>query len=131
VSRRIEMPPPGDASDLSGWDAELVFYVDDERALWEAEARGCLSHVAVRLPDGTEYPVYFYDPVRLAQDLETVAESGAAVIAEPGMIVVPAVTPECMTCAIRELARSGYFDFLHPIRPYDRDNPDTRWGWPP
>jgi hypothetical protein len=32
---------------------------------------------------------FFYDVVRLSQDLEAVQESGGVCIGEPGMIVVP------------------------------------------
>ena len=71
----------------------LVFkYPFDAMAAHDAEARGYLGYAAVELGDGRRYPVVFYDPVRLQQDLEVETGEGRAFIAEPGRIVVPEVT---------------------------------------
>ncbi len=84
----------------------------DEAAAYEAEARGYLAYAAVELNDGTRYPVVFYDPVRLQQDLEVEAGEGRAFIAEPGMIVIPEVTLDRMQDAIGRLFQCGFFDVL-------------------
>lgn len=76
----------------------------------EAEAKGCLAGVKARLADGRVYPVCFYDPVRLAQDLE-----GESFIAEVGLIVVPEVTLAQMRAAVESLVRTGYFESLRPL----------------
>jgi hypothetical protein len=91
----------------------LVFkYPFDEAAAYEAEARGYLSYAVVELSNGTRYPVVFYDPVRLQQDLEVEIGEGRAFIAEPGMIVVPEVTLARMQDAIDRLFQNGFFDSL-------------------
>jgi hypothetical protein len=91
----------------------LIFkYPFDEAAAYDAEARGYLAYAAVEMNDGTRYPVVFYDPVRLQQDLLVEAEQGRAFIAEPGMIVVPEVTLARMQDAIARLFQNGFFDSL-------------------
>jgi hypothetical protein len=90
---------------------KLVFkHPFDEAAVDEAEAQGYLGYAAVELSDGTRNPVVFYDPVRLQQDLEVEAGEGRAFIAEPGMIVIPEVTPGRMQDAIERLFHNGFFD---------------------
>ncbi len=89
----------------------LVFkYPFDEAAAYDAEARGYLAYASVELSDGRRYPVVFYDPVRLQQDLEVEADEGRAFIAEPGMIVVPEVTLARMQDAVERLFQAGFFD---------------------
>jgi hypothetical protein len=82
----------------------------DERAAFEAHARGYLSHAFVELEDGACCPVVFYDPIRLQQDLEVESSEGRAFIAEPGMVVVSEVTLENMTNAVECLFKQGYFN---------------------
>lgn len=81
---------------------------------FEAEKKGIwTAHVV--LADGRRFRVTFYDPARLAQDLESYQSLDQAYVAEPGMIVVPEVTRERMTAAIRQLADEGYFEHLAPL----------------
>ena len=86
----------------------------DEREQYEAEARGYLSHAKVVLANGRVHPVVFYDHVRLGQDLEHEVGEGRVYVADPGMIVLEAVTMENMHAAVRELAGTGFFDALVP-----------------
>jgi len=86
----------------------------DERDAVESEQRGYFGYATVELPSGSKVNVCFYDPVRLAQDLETVQESGEACIAEPGLIVIPSVTLEYMQRAIQQLYAKRYFDSFAP-----------------
>ena len=60
--------------------------------------------------------VFFYDPIRLAQDLETDARFGEPFIAKPGLIVIPSVTLEYMEKAVKILYKKGYFNTLVPIQ---------------
>ena len=95
---------------MTGGNPKLVFAFEfDERAAYEAEGRGYLSHAHVELPDGCKYPVVFYDPVRLQQDLEEEVTTGNPYIAEPGMIVIPNVTLENMENAVSKLYCEGFF----------------------
>jgi hypothetical protein len=96
--------------------ARIVFqFPFDDRAAAEAAARGFLSNVVVELTSGVRYPVVFYDPVRLSQDLEDDASRGLPFMAEPGLIIVPEVKLEIITTAVRELAKRGYFGHLKPL----------------
>lgn len=86
----------------------------DERAADDAEARGYRAAVFVEFDDGRRYEVVFYDPVRLAQDLEDETAAGNPFISEPGLIVVPGVTLVNMQAAVAKLARERFFDVLVP-----------------
>ena len=88
----------------------------DDRAEYEATARGYLGHVVVRLDDGRRYELEFWDRVRLGQDLETMlVESGDTVFAEPNMIVLPEITTDAVKEAVQKLWSTGYFQQLSPI----------------
>jgi hypothetical protein len=87
----------------------------DERAAFEAEARGYIGNVVVQLPSGALVELCFYDPVRLVQDLETLEQSGEACIGDPGLVVVPRVTVGFMENAANQLYKKGYLNRLVPI----------------
>lgn len=95
-----------------------VFWPDwyDEHAEWDYEAKGFLPEVVVELPDGTTYQLYFYDPVRLAQDLQGVPSYQPVMVAEPAMVVIPEITKPAILRAISELIQVRFFDHLKPIR---------------
>jgi hypothetical protein len=78
--------------------------------------------VWAELPGGDRYPLAFYDPGRLSQDLEVEAQSGHPFIGEPGLIVIPEVTRELMECAVARLYDEGYFETLRPVGPSDAIN---------
>lgn len=82
----------------------------------EAKSRGYLSHVLVELDDGRLYPVFFYDIVRLQQDLDEEAKHGRAFVADPGMIVLSEVTLATMELAAQKLCDERYFDKLRPVQ---------------
>jgi hypothetical protein len=69
----------------------------------------------VELEDGSRYSVFFYDPVRLAQELNDEVELGRSCIAEPGMIVISEVTEVNVRAAVAQLHREGWFAHLQPI----------------
>jgi hypothetical protein len=89
-----------------------IHYPDwfDDRAEWEAERKGWLPGVTVELADGARYPVFFYDPVRLRQDLAADTSQGHPYAAEPGMIVLPQVTRPAIQEAVRQLVQGGFFE---------------------
>lgn len=75
----------------------------DQRGEWEAKEKGWLDGVQVRLADGKTQPLFFYDPVRLAQDLEAETKQGRPCVAQPGMVVIPEVTREAILSAVEKL----------------------------
>ena len=83
----------------------------NERSAYEANAKGWMV-AQLEADDGRRYPLFFYDPVRLQQDLETYIEDGEACLAEPGMIVLPEITIEAAERAVAFLWRRGYFASL-------------------
>jgi hypothetical protein len=87
----------------------------DERAEFEMTSKGYLSGGSVELQDGRRYPVTFYDPMRLAQDVEASGSYGIPMLAEPGLVVIPEVTREAIERTIPELIELRFFDHLKPI----------------
>src|SRR4051812_15993201 len=102
------------ATDTKGFTIHFPDWFD-ERAEWEAEQKGWLPGVTVKLADGSRYAVFFYDPVRLSQDLEADASGGHPYAAEPGMIVLPSVARAAIGEAVGQLVGSGFFDHLRPL----------------
>lgn len=87
----------------------------DARSEFETPRRGYLSDVAVEFADGHRYQVFFYDPIRLSQELEIESANGRAYLAEPGMIVLPEVMTDAIRQAVQGLVRDGFFEHLKPI----------------
>lgn len=86
---------------LCGWS---------ERDAYDAEARGYLSHVEILIDESRKYQVVFYDPVRLAQDLEEEAKLGKPYIAEKRMLIVPVINLENIKFTVDQIVSEGYFD---------------------
>jgi hypothetical protein len=87
----------------------------DEIAALEHQSKGWLADVEVRLEDGTRYRLHFYDPVRLAQDLEAYTKLGKPYLAEPNMVVVPEVCPPAINAAVAGLCADGVFAHFQPF----------------
>lgn len=84
----------------------------DERAEWEHASKGWLQGVIVELGNGSRYPVFFCDPVRLGQDLEAEKKG---FIAEVGLIVLPEVSRTAMTQAVARLVEEGFSESQMPL----------------
>ncbi len=82
----------------------------DERAEWESEMKGWLQGVRVKLANGAVFPLFFFDPVRLAQDLEMATKLGEPYIAEHGLIVIPEVTRSAILTAVGKLVEAKFFE---------------------
>ena len=91
----------------------LIFACDfDAQTAFDIEQKGWFEQTVIRLPNGIEVPVSFWDPARLSQDLETDVRNGRFCLAEPGLIVVPKVNRAYMVEAVKQLFRDKYFDRL-------------------
>ena len=91
----------------------------NERAISESRSRGYYSEAIVEVDAGIFYSVFFYDPVRIVQDLQTqidgVKEGGGRPFsAETAMIVIPEVTESNMRSAIQDLFNDGWFETFRP-----------------
>jgi hypothetical protein len=108
--------------------AKLIFlFPFDERDQSESHDRGYLSHVLVELRDGKRYPVIFYDPVRLSQDIDEYFRLGWRCVAAPGVIVVPEVTLPHMEVAAQQAAREGLFTHLKEIDTIESASMSPEW----
>src|SRR5262249_28693999 len=88
---------------MPGYAVEFPEGFDD--FAWEVESKGWFQG-AIAVVAGRRYSVTFYDPVRLAQDIETELKE-RALFFERNMIVVPSVTRAHMEAAIEAIARAG------------------------
>jgi hypothetical protein len=81
-----------------------------ERDDLEAASKGYRGDCKVELPDKRVFSVYFYDPIRLQQDL-----AYEKMIAEVGLIVIDELTRERMEDAVVKLWQNGYFENFKPL----------------
>jgi len=72
---------------------------------WE-QSRGYRSHVYLKKDSMQNWPLYFYDPVRLSQDLE-----GCSYITEHGLIIVNDVTIDRIVSTVKSLIEDDYFSY--------------------
>src|SRR5215207_10193713 len=75
----------------------------------EAEAKGWLQGVELKFGDGTTQALFFYDPIRLSQDLEEEAKFGEPFVACPGLIVIPRIMRCYVPAATEKLVQESYF----------------------
>src|SRR6266516_4798187 len=87
----------------------------DELAQEEFAARGYLPETVVELSNGLRYELYFYDPVRLGQDMAADVQHGTPCLAEINLVVVPEVTPAIIRTAVEYLVKIGYFQKIKPL----------------
>ena len=90
------------------------------------EMKGYCNAVTVELENGDRYPLFFYEPGRLKQDLQSEINGmaqgwGRPCIAEVGMIVIPSVTEANIRSAVQSLYEDGWFSSLKPLREGSKD----------
>jgi hypothetical protein len=92
----------------------LVFAHDvDDR---DMAPHGYRGDVVVELADGEAFPVYFYEPDAVREELESRSRSGfGRFVAEPGLVVLPEITRANMKSSVLELLEVGYFNHLRPL----------------
>ncbi|WFU83267.1 hypothetical protein QA645_11150 [Bradyrhizobium sp. CIAT3101] len=69
------------------------------------EAKGWFSDARI-IASGARYPINFYDPVRLGQQIQDELALGR-IFFEPNLVVVAAVTRANMETAAKALVQSG------------------------
>ena len=92
----------------------LVFAHDvDDR---DMAPHGYRGDVVVELADGEAFPVYFYEPDAVREELDARIRSGfGRFVAEPGLVVIPEITLDGMKSSVLELIEVGYFTHLRPV----------------
>jgi hypothetical protein len=92
----------------------LVFAHDaDDR---DMAPHGYRGDVVVELADGEAFPVYFYEPEAIREELDDRIRSGfGPFVAEPGLVVIPEITLARMKSSVLELIEVGYFSHLKPV----------------
>ena len=79
---------------------------------WVVDAKGWCSGSRLVVA-GKRYPLTFYDPVRLSQEIENKLEDGDFFF-EPNLVIVKQVTRANMERAVDELVQSGQVGLLTP-----------------
>jgi hypothetical protein len=77
---------------------------------FEMPMKGYRGDVIAKCPNGKNYELYFYDPVRLAQDLEV-----EEIMFEVGLTIVKDVTKENIEKAVAKMWKEGFFDKLKEV----------------
>jgi hypothetical protein len=83
---------------------EIEFPERFDEFAWEAEAKGWLQ-VVVTI-DGRRYKVTFYEPTRLAQDIERELQNRSFYL-ESNVLVIPSVTRAHIQKAVEAVVRVG------------------------
>jgi hypothetical protein len=91
----------------------LVLPEDFDDYAWEVESKGVFWDVRLRY-EGREYPLTFYEPQRLAQDVADQLEE-SPIFFERNIVVVKKVTRAAMDLAAQELVRGRRTDELKSI----------------
>jgi hypothetical protein len=98
-------------------DAEfprLVFAHDVEDR--DMAPHGYRGDVVIEFADGEAFPVYFYEPDAVREELDGRIRSGfGRFVAEPGLVVIPEITLDGMKSSVLELIEVGYFTHLRPV----------------
>ena len=89
---------------------ELELPEDFAEYEYEYEAKGYLAGARI-LRGGEHAQVVFYDPVRLAQDIEDELAAGNCP-AYPNLVVVPEITKQSITRAVESLAESDFAELV-------------------
>jgi hypothetical protein len=84
---------------------EIEFPNGFDELEWEAEAKGWLQGVVVTI-ERRRYKVTFYDPTRLAQDIEDELQE-RSVYFESNVLVIPSVTRAHMEKAVEAVVKAG------------------------
>ncbi len=87
----------------------------DAQSEFETPSRGYLSDVVVETNKGARFKLFFYDPVRMRQDLEAAVSMGKPYLAEPNTVLLPEVTVENIEKAVQGLWQDRFFDYAKPI----------------
>jgi hypothetical protein len=77
---------------------------------------GYRGDAVVELADGEAFPVYFYEPNAVREELDARIRDGfGRFVAEPGLVVIPEITLAGMKSSVLELIEVGYFTHLRPV----------------
>jgi hypothetical protein len=97
--------------DIPMIDYKIELPTDFDDYAWEVESKGWLNDIVVSF-EGVRYRVVFYDPTRLAQDIDEDLEENA-VFLESNILVVKTVNRNYMEKAIEFIAQTGkYIDMM-------------------
>lgn len=74
-----------------------------------ADSKGYIEDIVVQVSPGHEVAVTFYDPIRLAQDIEAELNEGASSLSWLRLVVVKEISMGALQAAI-DAAPSEFFD---------------------
>jgi hypothetical protein len=71
--------------------------------------KGWFENAQLLMDDGRSFPLSFWDPTRLGQELEAHFARGEQFFAERNLIILPSVTEEAIRQTVLELIAKGFF----------------------
>ena len=92
---------------------KLFFKADEFYLDVETEDKGYRPDVLVQLPNMDIIEVFFYDPIRLQQDI-----GKGVYLAKPGLIILKKVNKKSMEAAVLDLYEKGFFNYFTPRRSF-------------
>jgi hypothetical protein len=106
----------------------VVAGTSDDPELWDINARGYCTHVMVRTSERKCFRLDFYEPCRLAQDIDVQVTQMKDFLAEPEVVVIPDVNREEIVRAVTCLAKTDYFEKRVPTEWFEPSASDLVWG---
>ena len=88
----------------------LIFPQGYEDYAWEVESKGWFGEAMLSY-SGRNYRLNFYDPARLAQEIDSEIQNGG-IFFERNLVIVKSLTKASMESAAAELVESGRIDSL-------------------
>jgi len=86
-----------------------LFFKSNDIDDFYSEMKGYRNDVLVITPDGKIYEVFFYDIVRLGQDM-----GSGIFITQPGLIILDKVNKVSMELAVIDLWKRDFFKYFIP-----------------
>lgn len=78
--------------------------------------QGYRGDVVVKFADGKSFPLFFFEPTAVKEDLDGQITSGlGGFVAEPGLVVIPEISVANMKSAVSQLIEIDYFAHLRPV----------------
>jgi hypothetical protein len=76
---------------------------------------GFRGDVCVEFTSGETFPIYFYEPIAVQEELAARSKWGlGCYVSEPGLVIVPQITIASMKAVVAELLEIGHFKHLMP-----------------
>jgi hypothetical protein len=95
----------------------IIYKADNHWDDIDTEDKGYRNDVLVKLPGGEIVEVFFFDKVRLLQEM-----GDSPFLAKPGLIILSIVNKASISNAVINLYERGYFDYFKSRSSIDQNH---------